>query len=335
VGRLAAIHEGVPVVLHTFHGHVFHSYFGKAKTRLFIEIERYLAARSSGIIAISPEQKRELAEVYRIAPAERIHVVPLGFDLDRFRTDREAKRAAFRRQYGLAEQDVAVGIVGRLVPVKNHGLFLEAFRQVWTHWQARQAKECVQPSFRESLAEARGLVPDPRDTARDAPRLVAFLIGDGESRGDIEDACRRLDLPFDAAHDEEGRMPARQAAVVFTSWIKDVDRAFAGLDVVALSSRNEGTPVSLIEALAAGKPCVSTDVGGVRDVLPQEHYKFLVPSQSSQQFSSALEGLVFSKRTREHAGRSGEISVYNSYGYERLIFDTRQIYKLELAKRSM
>jgi glycosyltransferase involved in cell wall biosynthesis len=326
VGRLAAIHEGVPVVLHTFHGHVFHSYFGKAKTRLFIEIERYLAARSSGIIAISPEQKRELAEVYRIAPAERIHVVPLGFDLDRFRTDREAKRAAFRRQYGLAEQDVAVGIVGRLVPVKNHGLFLEAFRQVWTHWQARQAQERVQPSFRESLAEAQGLVPDPRDTARDAPRLVAFLVGDGESRGDIEDACRRLDLPFDAAHDEEGRMPARQAAVVFTSWIKDVDRAFAGLDVVALSSRNEGTPVSLIEALAAGKPCVSTDVGGVRDVLPNTMNGALVTPEDAAGFADVLDLLVGDAGVRAQWGGSGEREVFDRFGYQRLVSDMDAVY---------
>src|ERR1043165_3774565 len=102
IGRLAAAACDVPVVVHTFHGHVFHSYFGKAKTKAFIQIERYLARKSSGIIAISELQKRELSETYRICPAEKIKVIPLGFDLDSFSTDQEAKRSVFRRRYDIA-----------------------------------------------------------------------------------------------------------------------------------------------------------------------------------------------------------------------------------------
>src|SRR4051812_38737777 len=92
IGRLAAAACDVPVIVHTFHGHVFHSYFGRAKTKAFIQIERYLARRSSGIIAISEIQKEELANTYRIAPADKIHIIPLGFDLDRFAQNQEAKR---------------------------------------------------------------------------------------------------------------------------------------------------------------------------------------------------------------------------------------------------
>ena len=77
IGRLAAIACKVPVVVHTFHGHVFHSYFGKAKTQAFIQIERYLAKRSSGIIAISDLQKEELANRYRICPPDKINIIPL------------------------------------------------------------------------------------------------------------------------------------------------------------------------------------------------------------------------------------------------------------------
>lgn len=60
LGRLAAYKCGVPVIVHTFHGHVFHSYFGAAKTSFFKEVERYLAKRTSAIIAISEKQKEEL-----------------------------------------------------------------------------------------------------------------------------------------------------------------------------------------------------------------------------------------------------------------------------------
>jgi hypothetical protein len=58
LGRLAAAKCGVPIIIHTFHGHVFHSYFGKLKTTFYKTVERRLAKKSTGIIAISKEQKR-------------------------------------------------------------------------------------------------------------------------------------------------------------------------------------------------------------------------------------------------------------------------------------
>ena len=91
VGRLAAHHEKVPVILHTFHGHVFHSYFGKVKTGIFLRIERFMAKRSTRIIAISPKQKEELSKEFRICPEEKIETIPLGFDLDRFQREQGRK----------------------------------------------------------------------------------------------------------------------------------------------------------------------------------------------------------------------------------------------------
>jgi glycosyltransferase involved in cell wall biosynthesis len=336
IGRLAALHEKVPVVLHTFHGHVFHSYFGPLKTRFFIEIERYLARNSSGIIAISPAQKNELSMDFGIAKPENIHVVPLGFDLDRFRAGREEKRASFRKQYGLRDEDVAVGIVGRLVPIKNHALFLKAFHRSWTHWNAQHAIESAQPSFREArpTSGTSTLVPDPSDPAKAPPRFLAFIIGDGESRDAVEESCRALDLPFAASHDKSQKLPPFGAAVIFTSWIKDVDRAFAGLDVLALSSLNEGTPVSLIEALAAGKPCVSTNVGGISDVLPEAYHDFLVDKEDEQGFAEALNRLVGDFALRRELGRIGEGDVFERYGYQRLVQDMRALYGKLLAKPS-
>ena len=83
VGRLAAFNQKVPVVVHTFHGHVFHSYFGAAKTQLYKSVERYLAKKSTTIIAISDKQKHELTQIYKIAPPEKTHVINLGFDLNK------------------------------------------------------------------------------------------------------------------------------------------------------------------------------------------------------------------------------------------------------------
>ncbi|MBL6876442.1 MAG: glycosyltransferase, partial [Chitinophagales bacterium] len=130
IGRLAAYNCGVPIILHTFHGHVFHSYFGQLKTRIFLEIERFLARKSTKIVAISNIQKQELCEKFKVAPCEKFEVVPLGFDLERFQINHPERRIAFRARYGLNQEDVVIGIIGRLVPIKNHYLLIQAFAEV-------------------------------------------------------------------------------------------------------------------------------------------------------------------------------------------------------------
>jgi len=85
LGRLAAYKMKVPVILHTFHGHVFHSYFGKAKTKMYKTIERNLARKSTKIIAISDIQKIELSKIHNITKPNNINVIPLGFDLIKFK----------------------------------------------------------------------------------------------------------------------------------------------------------------------------------------------------------------------------------------------------------
>jgi len=161
VGRMAAAQLGVKAIVHTFHGHVFHSYFGPLRTALYKNIERYLALRSSRIIAISEQQRAELVNTYRICAADKVSVIPLGFDLSRFREDRERKRSIFRAVYGVAENEVAIGIVGRLVPIKNHDLFLEVIAGL----QQRTSK-----------------------------RIRAFIVGDGEERQRLEHLAKGNEL---------------------------------------------------------------------------------------------------------------------------------------------
>jgi glycosyltransferase involved in cell wall biosynthesis len=129
VGRVAARLAGVPVVVHTFHGHVFHGYFGPRKTRVFLELERFGARLSNRIITPSRELKRQIADQYHVCRADKIDIIGVGLELDEF--------AALPRHMGTfrAEQNIPadvplIGIVGRLVPIKNHDLFLHAARIV-------------------------------------------------------------------------------------------------------------------------------------------------------------------------------------------------------------
>nr|MBA3900555.1 glycosyltransferase [Bacteroidota bacterium] len=119
IGRLAAHNCKVPVIIHTFHGHVFHSYFNSTQTAVFKSLERKTAKISTGIIAISDKQKKELSDVHNICAAEKIKVIPLGFDLMKFQENQAEKRHSFRKTYLLDDDEIAIGIIGRLVPIKN------------------------------------------------------------------------------------------------------------------------------------------------------------------------------------------------------------------------
>lgn len=288
IGRLAASAMNVPAIVHTFHGHIFHSYFSTLKTNFYINTERYLARKTHAIVAISNQQKKELAEEFRIAPPEKFQVIPLGFDLDRFQTDQEEKRTAFRTEFNLAEDEIAIGIIGRLVPVKNHYLFLKAIAHVLNSSNKK---------------------------------IKAFVIGDGETRADLENIAQQANIKYSVQHDA-----AHEHPLVFTSWRKDVDVINAGLDIVALTSFNEGTPVSLIEAQAANKPIVSTRVGGVQDIVIEGETGLLSDINNSESFCDNLLRLVEDDTLRFRMGKNNSYHVMDRFSYHRLTRDMSHLY---------
>jgi len=296
LGRLAAKHSNVPVIVHTFHGHIFHSYFNSLKTNFFIRTERYLGGLSDAIIAISDVQKKELSGDFKIAAPEKFKVIPLGLDLDSFTIDQGAKRNKFRTEFALGDETVAIGIIGRLVPVKNHSLFLTALKYVLSN---------------------------------SSVKVKAFIIGDGESRASIEKLATTLDIRFSQHTDKEHPYP-----LVFTSWRTDVDTICAGLDIIALTSLNEGTPVSLIEAQAAGKPIVSTRVGGITDVVLENKTAFLSDITDEKAYCNNLLQLVNDVSMRQKFSTAGQEYVLSKFGYQRLVADMSNLYSDLLDKKN-
>ncbi|MFN8116816.1 MAG: glycosyltransferase [Bacteroidia bacterium] len=292
IGRLAAIDCNVPIIIHTFHGHVFHSYFGKLKTAFYKTIERYLAKHSTAIVAISNKQKNELSEVFHIAPKDKIHVVPLGFDLTKFTKNKEQNRKEFREKYNLKEDQLAIGIIGRLAPIKNHSLFIESIAHL----------------------KQNGIT-----------NFKAFIIGDGDTRDVITEACK-------THHVSWSNNPTDDADVIFTSWITNVEWALHGLDIVTLTSLNEGTPVSIIEAQAAGKFVVSTNVGGIEDVLHPE-CGFLSEISDKNSFFSNLLKACTNNSILFNSSEKGEKWALEKYSYTRLVSDMRKLYA-QLLKRA-
>jgi len=302
VGRLAASELGVKAVVHTFHGHVFHSYFGPVRTAVFKNVERFLSHRTSQIIAISDKQKNELVDEHRICRSEKVSVIPLGFDLSKFREGQAAKRALFRRVYGVADDEIAVGIVGRLVPVKNHGLFLKGLK----HVQDRTGK-----------------------------KVRAFIVGDGEERENIQRQAATLGLSMAHAtsfnghgfgHGVNGKPVVGRADITFTSWVNEIDIVHAGVDVIALTSFNEGTPVSLIEAQAASRPVVSTRVGGIENVVEDSVTGLLSLNNDANGFGENLLRIVEDEGLRSGMSAVGWSHVGERFHYSRLVSDTAKLY---------
>lgn len=297
LGRMAAVACKVPIIVHTYHGHIFHSYFNNVQTSVYKNIERYLGTKSTALIALSEKQKIELSEIHKIAPPEKFHIIPLGFDLKRFWTDIEDKRKKFRTSYQLNDDTVAIGIMGRLVPIKNHVLFLNAFKM---------AKERTQKDVK------------------------AFIIGDGELKEFLINECVKSQLTYSTIE-----KPNPSASVIFTSWITDTDTAMAGLDVVALSSLNEGTPVSLIEAQAAGKPIISTITGGIENVVVEGETALLSPVNDIEAFSQNLHRLIDDDKLRIALSKTGRDFVSKKFSHTALAENTGNLYKRLLMDKGL
>lgn len=281
LGRKAANSLKVPVIVHTFHGHVFHSYFGKVKTTIFKAIERNLAKKSTGIIAISELQKKELSNEHHICSESKIKVINLGFDLHKFHENLDEKRALTRKKFNLSEDEIAIAIVGRLAPIKNHHLFLESMRIV----ASQTEKKCV-----------------------------AFIVGDGTEREAIKAKIDELEFPI-------------HFRIEMTSWIKDIGTFNAGMDIICLSSNNEGTPVSLIEAQAANIPVVTTDVGGVKDILLEGETGFVVPKNNPEIYAEKVLLLIEDEKKRKKMSQNGWTFVEEKFHYTTLVKNVEAYYR--------
>jgi glycosyltransferase involved in cell wall biosynthesis len=285
LGRIAAFLCRVPVRIHTFHGHVFEGYFSPSFSRALVWVERMLARISTRIVAISPRQRRDLVERFRIASSDKCRTIPLGFELSEFAG---AEPGCFRLRLGLGPQPRLVGILARLVPIKNHGLLIHAIGE-WTRLAAD---------------------PDPK-------RTRFLIIGDGPCRAELE-----------ALVDAQNLRPW----IIFTGWQDRVAEIYADLALNVLVSRNEGTPLSLIEGLGAGVPFLATDVGGIRDIY-EGPYGRIVPVQvGPPELARALEECLNASGRLPDEER---MAVAQRFSRERLIADLLELYREALAQQQI
>jgi glycosyltransferase involved in cell wall biosynthesis len=147
---------------------------------------------------------------------------------------------------------------------------------------------------------------------------VLLIVGDGELRASVEQEVRSRGLTD---------------RVVFAGWRSDLPNVYAAIDIVALTSRNEGTPVTLIEAMAAGRPVVATDVGGVADLVEHGTNGLLVPAGDMRMFGEALARLARDPDERNRLGQNGRTRVLARYQADRLADELDRLYRLALQEK--
>jgi glycosyltransferase involved in cell wall biosynthesis len=212
-------------------------------------------------------------------------VIALGMDLDPFAGVDAAAGRKLRREVGIADDQVLLTFVGRIVPIKRVDVLLRG---------AAYAREA-------------------------GARVQLAVIGDGAERPALRSLARELGIG-DAVH--------------FLGYRRDLPRIAAAADVAVLSSDNEGTPVSLIEAAAAATPAVATDVGGVAEVVAPDT-GLLVPPGDERAFARALVDIAREPELRQAMGERARERALDRYSIDRLLRDIGELYEeLVSARRS-
>ena len=281
LGRFAAALAGVPVIVHTFHGHVLDGYFGRLGTSFFLLIERLLGRLTTEFIAISPEIAGDLDRLS--IGRGKTSVVRLGLELEHLAGGSPGR---LRRDLGIPTGAQLVGIVGRLVPIKAHDLFLAAARRLSTNH----------------------------------PEVHFAIVGDGEL--------------WDQLHHEVA-VAGLSDRVHFAGWRGDLADVYSDLDVIVCCSRNEGTPVSVIEACAAGRPVIGTPVGGMTDIISDGVNGLLVPSGDADALAAAIAKLIDDSVRRSAMGAEGRRMVLERYGADRMVSELKQIYSTLLERKTL
>ena len=283
-------------LVHTFHGHVLSGYFGYIKTNIFLWVERFLGLFTDKIITVSERLREEILR-FRIGNKKKIISIPLGLELNKL-LKTEQYKGQLRAELGVSTETKLVGIIARLVPIKNHKMFIDGISKL------KAQKLEVKAKF--------------------------LVIGDGERRNELESYVKKEGLDKD---------------VFFLGFRKDMEKIYADLDAVVLTSLNEGSPVALIEAMAAGKPVVSTGVGGVIELIGNNDQAFasneqrysitncgmLLKSVDEDGLAGAMKELLENESLREMLGVEGRKRAYPRYDISRLVLDIKQLYE-ELLK---
>jgi glycosyltransferase involved in cell wall biosynthesis len=276
-GTLAAIASatGVPIVRSEHN-----PYRPDELPRLYRWLYPRFTKRARTVICVSERVRRSYAERFP-ALAGRFVDIPNGIRVQDY--EKLPPRAECRAQFKLLPGAKLIGTVGRMTPVKNHKLLIEALFRV-------------------------------RQTMND---VHLAIIGEGELRESL--AAYAADLGVSE----------------YVSLVKEsqkIDYFYGAIDIFCLSSDSEGMPLSLLEALASGVPVVSTEVGGIPEVIESGKTGYLVPKGSAEFLAKRILELLQDPSKAAELALSGRAMVRERFAAEKMIRAIEAVYDEALAK---
>ncbi len=270
------------LIVHTFHGFIFEGYFSKFVSKLILVIERLLATISDRIICVSDSLREMALKKYRLASDSKISVVYYGIN-SALTYSQNSQESSFDK--------FTFGIVGRLVPIKGHELFIESAELLFSR------------------------------TEHDS--LLRFLIvGDGPEREKIKNMAINSDI---------------RENVFFSGWRRD--SIYNDIDVLCVTSKNEGVPFVILEALLSKKPVIAVDSGGIKDIftIVKDHGSFyickeglLVKERKSEAMAEAMKFLLNNKICFE-MGNEGYEKIKNKFSLEKMLRQLDELFRKRAA----
>ena len=274
LGRLAARLAGVPIIVHTPHGHVFYGHFGPAASKFFLLIERVFDTITDCVIALTEGEKKDYI-TFSVSHPQKVHTIHSGVDVDRFKPGR-TDVTTLKKQLGFNDKRLVVGTIGWLLPIKGPDVLFEAMIHIW----------------------------EKKNNA-----LLVYV-----GKGELEHMLKA-----------ETFSRGVEDRVVFLGWRSDIDDIIQLFDVFVLPSLNEGMGRVLVEAMAAAKPVVASDVGGVPDLVKHGLNGFLARPGDSRELSGYIEKLLGDDRLRANMGAQGR-KLAENYTVDKMVAKIDALY---------
>jgi len=283
LGRLAACSLRVHAIIHTVHGAPFYPYQPYPVRRFYQWCEWYAAKRCHQLVSVA-DAMTELMVAAGVAPREKFVTVYSGMEVEPFLSANE-HRAGTRRELGYSDEQVVIGKIARLFPLKGHDDLIAAAKQV--------VQRC--------------------------PHVRFLLIGDGILRPSLERQIADLKL---ASY-------FHFAGLVDPS---EIPKYLGAMDVLVHTSLREGLARALPQALIAGKPVVSYDIDGAREVCINDETGMLIPPLDTVRLADALVVLSTDDVLRNRLGRRGRERFTDQFRHETMTRRLRDIYVATLNK---
>ena len=285
LGRMAAWSLQVPAIVHTVHGAPFHAYQNVLARMFFQQCERFAAQRCHKFISVA-NAMTDLLVSANVAPREKFATVYSGMNVEPIIRANE-HRQAMRAKLGYTSEQVVIGTIARLFPLKGHADLLEVATSL----------------------------------AKEYPQVRFLWLGDGALRAALEAQIRVAGL----------QNMIQLAGLVDPA---EIPLYLGAMDLLVHTSLREGLARALPQALLAGKPVVSYDIDGAREVCLHGETGLLVKPRNIEALKQSLAQLIEDTALREKFGAAGQLLCSQRFQHETMTAQIRALYAQMLVRES-